>query len=82
MLQSIFTSIVRTMVPYIIGGLVSFLTTLGVQAELEFVAGLTSLLTLVFGTIYYIAARFVETKYPDLGWLLGVPVQPKYVDKR
>lgn len=71
-------SIVRTAVPYIIGYVVTLFGTIGINLSPDFKANLSAILTFVIGTIYYIVVRQLEKKYPKLGILLGIPVQPSY----
>jgi len=66
-------SVIRTGVPTVIGGLISW----GVMPEAWGVPAIS------FGTIlvangYYLICRVLEEKWPKLGWLLGVPHPPTY----
>lgn len=74
----IFTSAIRTVTPYIIGAVASWLATKGINAPDALVAQATAILTFCFGTIYYLVVRYVEQKYPKVGYLLGTPSQPTY----
>jgi uncharacterized membrane protein len=77
-MQDIFTSVVRTFVPSLIGAVVAYLTQKGVHVPPEAVAQATALITLVVGTGYYIVVRALEKRYPQAGLLLGVPKPPTY----
>jgi len=72
------TSITRTLLPFLVGGAVSLLSLLGITANADLKATLTSLATFVIGGLYYIIVRLLEKKYPKLGVLLGVPTPPTY----
>lgn len=73
---------IRTGVPYAVGALATWLITLGVELSPEATAGLITFLTFLLGNIYYLVARKLEQRWPQLGFLLGVPAQPQYEDKR
>lgn len=72
------TSIIRTAVPYLVG----LASSIAVTHKLALPAGtlelLTALLTFLFGTGWYIVWRWLETKFPQLGWFLGKASQPIY----
>lgn len=70
-------SIIRTVVPALVGALVFALANLGIEVDAE---GWTALLTSLFIGIYYAIARQLEGRFPQLGWLLGYPKQPTYSD--
>lgn len=70
-------SIIRTLVPYIIGYLLSILAKTGLNIPSEIISD--EVVTLVLGTLYYALARVLETRFkPVWGWLLGLPKQPTY----
>ena len=71
-------SIIRTAVPYVVGWLVGLLVLAGIDVPTEVQAWADETLTLVLGTAYYAAARWLETR--GLTWpLLGSRQQPTYV---
>ncbi len=70
-------SLIRTVVPFLVGLLVSLLARLGL-GDLVDVAGLTELLTLVVGALYYAAVRWLEQNNPAWGWLIGYATAPTY----
>jgi hypothetical protein len=75
MLSNYVTSLVRTVVPAVVGTLLAVLAKRGINVdEAEINAWLIPLV--ISG--YYAAARFVEIKIPKVGWLLGVPKAPGY----
>lgn len=70
-------SIIRTLVPYVIG----YLLALAAKAGFNLPEGVISneVVTLVLGTLYYALARVLETRLrPIWGWMLGLPKQPTY----
>jgi uncharacterized membrane protein (DUF441 family) len=71
-------SIIRTGVPYIVGSVVAWLAEKGVQLDAAQVASATAIVAFGIGTGYYLIVRTLESRYPKLGYLLGVPSQPKY----
>lgn len=73
-------SLIRTVVPVVVGQLLTWLATKGVLDETgEISAALVSLFTVVFTSAYYALARllevFVSTKF---GWMLGIAKAPTY----
>lgn len=78
----ILVSVVRTVVPLLVGYVVAFFALVGVevstaQAE-QLIQGVVSL---GVATLYYVAARLLERfKSTRWGWLLGVPAAPVYME--
>lgn len=70
-------SIIRTAVPLIVGPLVTWAASKGVDIDGETVAGAVAA---VVGLVYYVAARLLERRWPALGVLLGSKKTPTYVD--
>lgn len=70
------TSLVRTLVPVLVGFLI---TTLGLGRVGLSEADLTPAVTALVTAVYYIAARALEQYVtPRFGWLLGAPTAPTY----
>lgn len=70
---------IRTTVPAIVGAVLAYLAkefgiVIDESAGAGLVAGLSALLTAAF----YAFARFLENRWPSLGWLLGNPKTPTY----
>jgi hypothetical protein len=68
-------SLIRTIVPVIVGLVLAGLIKLGIEVDE------TALATVFDGLLiglYYALARWLESKWPSLGWLLGAPKQPTY----
>ena len=80
MTNSFVTSLIRTWVPIIVGALVAYLVTLGIELDVDAQTGLVVFLTAFLQGAYYLIVRVLERRYPKLGLLLGSESQPKYVD--
>lgn len=79
-MKDLFDSVVRSVVPYLVGGALSWVTSLGLEIDPQFEGSLTAALTLFFGTVYYIVVRALEVYVaPKFGWLLGLAKTPIYV---
>lgn len=75
--SALWASIVRTIVPIIVGSVLGWFTAVNVPVDPEFEGALTVLLTLLLTTAYYVAVRLFETYIsPKLGWLLGYAKSP------
>lgn len=73
--QTVLQSILRTVVPFAIGWLVTFLA-----VPDDVVGWLEQLLVVVIGTGYYALVRLLETYGSNAwGWFLGLAKQPAYV---
>jgi hypothetical protein len=69
-------SVTRTVIPFVAGWLVTLaVRKWGVTIDNDTVA---SLLTTVFGSVYYVLVRFLESHKASFGWLLGVAKRPAY----
>src|SRR5690625_4627678 len=64
-------SIVRTLVPVAVGQIVAYIATLGIVVPGDVETALTVILGFIATTIWYVAVRFLEQKFPKLGILLG-----------
>lgn len=74
-------SLIRTVVPLIVGAIVAFLTShnIDTSGNEEFISQLVGALV---AFLYYAAARVLETRVkPKFGWLLGKPAAPTYPGK-
>jgi hypothetical protein len=78
-LNNFIRSLIRTGVPYIVGALLSWLTTQGISISPEGEAGLIAFLTALFGGVYYLVVRALETRWPIFGVLLGATTAPEYL---
>ena len=76
-------SLIRTYVPIAIGSIISFLVVqygfvVDESVTSQLVAGLTGFLI----AAYYLGARILERKFPQLGFLLGTSAVPVYVEPK
>lgn len=69
---------IRTHVPVLVGTLISFLATLGLDLDVKTQAGLIAGLTGVIISLYYLIVRLIEKKFPKVGILLGSTKTPNY----
>jgi len=70
-----FLSVRRTVVPFVVGAVGATVAGPYLPAEI-----LTEWVTVVLATIYYVALRLFEMKFPAVSVLLGGKGQPTYVD--
>jgi hypothetical protein len=76
--SALWASIVRTIVPILVGAVLGWAVALNIPLDPEFEAALTASLTLGFSGAYYIAVRLIETYVsPKLGWLIGFAKSPE-----
>jgi hypothetical protein len=81
-MKALFDSAVRTVVPLIVGAVISFFVTRGIALDAEFESTLTIALTAAFTGVYYIGVRLFEVYVsPKFGWLLGLAKQPEYAER-
>lgn len=75
--SALWASIVRTLVPIIVGTVLGWAALLGIDVDKEFEPLLGALLTGAFGGLYYVGVRLLEVYVtPKLGWLLGLAKSP------
>lgn len=79
-MQNFVTSLIRTYVPIIVGALVAWLVTVGVELDADTQAGLIVAMTGALQAVYYLVVRLLERKFPQLGVLLGSAQKPVYVE--
>ena len=68
-------SIIRTVVPAVVGLLIVQLARIGVDIDSGALSAVIS--ALLIGA-YYFLARQLERRWPKAGWLLGLPRAPTY----
>lgn len=74
---ALWASIVRTIVPLVVGGVLSLAVAINVPLDPEFEQLLTALITAALTALYYVVVRLFETYIsPKLGWLLGYAKSP------
>lgn len=75
------TSLIRTYVPIAVGALAAYLLTKGIEIDANAQLGLVTFLTTLIQGAYYLAARLLERRFPDIGGLLlGSSQKPVYVE--
>lgn len=78
-MKAVFDSVVRTVVPIIVGFALSLWASAGIEPDPEFATSLGNALTLGFSALWYVGVRLLETyAHPKFGWLLGLAKQPEY----
>lgn len=74
---ALWASIVRTIVPIVVGAVLGWITASGIEVDPEFETALTAFVTAGFAALWYILARVFETYVsPKLGVLLGYAKSP------
>lgn len=74
-MRDLLVSVVRTIVPVVVGLIISTLATAGIEIDEN------SLRVVVDGLFvggYYALVRVLEKQHPAIGWLLGLPAAPSY----
>lgn len=74
-------SFLRTIVPAIVGAVVGYLVSLGLEVDPEFQGALTAVLFALFTGLYYLIIRVIEMKFPNIGILLGFNRSPDSYSK-
>lgn len=69
---------IRTYVPLIVGAIVAWLTTKGIKINPSDASTVVPFLTAVFSGLYYTIVRLLESKFPQMGWLLGIAKKVTY----
>lgn len=78
-MKALADSLVRTFVPIIVGAVISFFVTSGIELDPEFEGALFLVVTAVLQGVYYLAVRLFELYVsPKFGWLLGLAKKPVY----
>lgn len=77
-LKDYYTSVVRTIVPFVVGRLAAFAALKGLPLPKGLEEDLAGWLTLALGSVYYIVVRYIERTRPKVGVLLGKAKSPDY----
>lgn len=78
-MNDLVTSWIRTIVPTFVGVVLAWLSArLNIVIDEQSQAGLITLFTGVLTGLYYVIVRWLETRIPQVGWLLGKPTKPTY----
>lgn len=72
------TSLIRTYTPVFVGAIIAYLATSGVNIDSETQTALIIAITGFSQAIYYTLARLLESKFPQVGILLGIKKNPDY----
>ncbi len=78
LLKNYVISSVRTLVPFLVGLLTTWLATKNVRLDDNTVNIVTLVLEGVFGMAYYLVVRGLEHLHYRFGWLLGYAKMPAY----
>lgn len=69
-------SIIRTLVPLLVGQIVAFFLSIGLTVSEDQEAAFTTVLGFLVTAVYYLLIRFLEQKFPWIGVLLGWAATP------
>lgn len=76
-------SAIRTYAPIAVGLALTFLAReAGVVVDTDTEAGLTAGLVGLLSAAWYALARWLESRWPALGWMLGAPKAPTYEPRK
>lgn len=71
-------SMIRTVVPLLVGTVVAWLASRGITVDQN---TLLPAVDAIVVALYYGVVRWAESRWPQAGWLLGVPGAPSYAPK-
>lgn len=74
-------AVIRTLVPVIVGAIISFSATRGIQFDGTFREALSYVLTAAITGIYYVTLLKLEARWPIAGILLGSTARPIYAGR-
>lgn len=78
-MKALWDSLIRTLTPIAVGGIVAFFAAQGIALDPQFEPTLVAVIGSAASAIYYTVARLLETYVtPKLGWLLLMPKAPSY----
>lgn len=77
-MQNLGTSIIRTVVPMLVGALVTWLTDLEVPLPAGYEDAAVAVTTVAVGGVWYAGVRWAGQRWPVLERLLGAPTAPSY----
>jgi hypothetical protein len=78
-MNELVTSFIRTVVPLLVGSIIAWMVSIGVELPENASQSLSGALTVLFTTAYYLMARVLEVKVsPKFGALLGSANKPAY----
>lgn len=76
------TSLIRTYVPIAVGAVIAWLAARGIDIDPAHADGLVAFLAALFSGLYYSIVRWLEQRFPQIGWLLGYARQVKYTEPK
>ena len=71
-------SLIRTVVPVIVGAVITWLAGIGLNLDVAGQEGLALTLTVIFTAAYYFVVRFIEERVPWVGVFLGYANAPAF----
>lgn len=78
-MNDVILSVIRTLVPYLVSaGLLALGKWAGVEVAQALIEQLGVFATALVAAGYYVLARWLESRLPWFGWLLGAPKRPTY----
>lgn len=78
-MKDLFDSVVRTFVPWVVGAVIGWFVSRGIELDPSVETSLTMALMGGSSVLYYVVARFLETRVSTrFGWLLGLDKSPSY----
>lgn len=81
-MSDLVVSFIRTYVPIVVGSLISWLATRGLEIDPQTGNGLVVFLTGLLIAAYYGIVRLIERKFPQAGVLLGSTKKPEYTEPK
>lgn len=77
-MSDFFISLIRTYVPWVVGAGIAWLVNAGFDIAPDVSAAAAVAAVGLVSAVYYFAVRWLESKIPWLGVLLGAPKAPVY----
>lgn len=69
-------SLIRTLVPVVVGTILGWLARVGLGVDSAGTEALGAWFEMLFVSAYYFVFRWLETKFPQVGWFLGLAKSP------
>lgn len=79
--ENLWASLVRTIIPSLIGALVATIVALGLQLDADTQSTLIVALVAIVQALYYALARWIVGRWPAARFLLGTDAAPSYAAK-
>lgn len=81
-MSDVITSLIRTYTPILVGSVISWLATRGLNIDESTSAAAVTALTGALIAVYYTVVRLLERKFPQVGILLGSAKKPEYTENK